>query len=641
MQELITKLNWYTKMYDAGTPIISDEEWDKLYFQLVEMEEKTGIRLPDSPTQKIHFETVSELTKVKHDHWMSSLDKTKDMEELSVFASRHDSTYMLKMDGLTVSLTYEKGKLIKAETRGDGTVGEDITHNARVIKNIPQTIPYLDRLVVDGEVICDYETFKEFSEDYANPRNFAAGSIRLLDSRESASRKLSFILWNVITGYDNISTLSDKLLKMEHLGFSIVPMLPPDQNYTTEENIDFLTKEAKYYGYPIDGIVVKWDDCEIYNNAGKTAHHPLAALAFKFYDEGVESILTGIEWSMSRNGVLTPVALYKPIDIEGSVCSRASLHNVSVLEDTLHGAFVGQKIKVIKANQIIPQIVWAEDWTIDKPLLLNPIACPVCNGQTKEVESDAGVKILTCANPQCSGKLINIIDHFVGKSGLDVKGLSKATIEKLIDWDWVNKKSDIFYLDAFAGEWKNKPGFGEKSVDKILAAIESAKQTTLEQFIASLGIPLIGRTVAKVLVKEFNTWEDFRYATENFDFETLDGFGPEMSRELYTFDYDEADEIAKLLTFKVDVASITSENLPFKDKIFVITGRLQLIQNREKLINIVEKNGGKVTSSVSSKTSVLINNDINSDSAKNRKAKELNIPIITEEEFLNQCVIKE
>lgn len=652
MEELVSLLNKYTHYYDNGNPIVSDKEWDDLYFELCELEKNTGYILKDSPTQKIRYTVVNELNKVEHNHPMLSLAKTKEIDDVIDFLGERDYIAMLKMDGLTCSLMYKDGKLVSAETRGNGIIGEDITHNAFVVDNIPKKIKDKRTIIIDGEIICTYKNFEAFSDEYKNPRNFASGSIRLLDNKECQKRKLSFIAWDCIDGLEE-KTVGGRLTHLLELGFDIVPFIRSPFMFSENLGVDTLKDIAQEKGYPIDGLVFKFDDIEYGKSLGQTEHHLKNAIAFKFYDEEVETTLRDIEWTMGRTGVLTPVAIYDDVEIEGSICNRASLHNVSIMNETLGTAYIGQPIRVFKANMIIPQISWAKPLDIINDIgkgfkiIDEPCHCPICGGETKMKDND-GIITLWCANPYCDGKFINKIDHYCSKKGMDIKGLSKATIEKLINWGWISNIRELYSLDNFKKEWVNKPGFGEKSVQKILDAIENSKNCELYQFIAAISIPLIGSTVAKVLAKKFETWDNFISAIkEDYDFTIIDGFGFEMDNALKSFDYTEAKEIAKLLKFaEIQVESqmvqkASLEDLPFKNKIFVITGHLQLIQNREKLINIVEKNGGKVIGSVSKNTSVLINNDINSNSAKNKKAKELGIPIITERDFLNQCIIKE
>lgn len=360
IKELVEKLNYYTKLYDEGRPEISDKEWDDMYFELQKLERESGIYLEDSPTQRVNFQVVNKLNKVEHNHPMLSLDKTKDTNEIQKFIYNNDYIAMAKMDGLTCSLKYVDGKLVSAETRGNGLVGEDILHNALQVKNIPKRIDFQDELVVDGEIICTYENFKEFESEYKNPRNFASGSIRLLDSKESSMRRLSFIAWDCITGLEDIEKLSTKLLKLNILGFTVVPFMAGE--YSIDDTISAIQSIAQEAGYPIDGIVYKYDIVSEYEAAGKTDHHFKGGLAYKFYDEEYETTLRNVEWTMGRTGVLTPVALLEPINIDGSEVSRASLHNISIMEKTLHGAgWKGQRVKVAKMNMIIPQITSAED----------------------------------------------------------------------------------------------------------------------------------------------------------------------------------------------------------------------------------------------------------------------------------------
>ena len=358
IQQLVDKLNYYTKLYDEGKPEISDEEWDNLYFELVKMEQASGIYLEDSPTQRVNYQVVNNLEKVKHDHPMLSLDKTKDIEVLKSFINGKDYIVMAKMDGLTCSLTYENGYLIKAETRGNGTIGENILHNALQVKNIPHRITYPGKLVIDGEIICDYKTFERFSNEYKNPRNFASGSIRLLDSQESATRNLTFVAWDVVKGLD-LENLSDKLKWLGDLNFTVVPK--GNNFYTFPVQIEHIQNECNALGYPIDGIVIKYDNCKEYEIAGKTDHHFKGGLAYKFYDEEYETTLLDIEWSMGRTGVLSPIGVFEPIEIDGTTITRASLSNISIMHQTLgEKPFKGQKIWVSKRNMIIPKIERAE-----------------------------------------------------------------------------------------------------------------------------------------------------------------------------------------------------------------------------------------------------------------------------------------
>ena len=642
-KQTLEKMAKWQKAYDEGHPVISDKEWDDHYWSLIALEKRLGYSNPDSPTKRIVYDIKNELQKVEHSHPMLSLDKTKDLNEIVSFITEHDWICMAKMDGLTCSLTYRGGRLVRAETRGNGIIGEDITHNAYVISSIPKTIPIKEECVIDGEVICTYENFKAFENDYSNPRNFAAGSIRLLDNKECEKRNLTFVAWDWIKGWETINWLVDenllnnKLFALGEIGFTVVPWAKESFEYgdTFEDVIRRLQHYAKCDGYPIDGLVFKYNDCEEYEAAGRTEHHFRGGLAYKFYDELYETTLEDIEWSMGRTGQLTPVAIFKEIEIDGAKVSRASLHNIGIMNELLGQPFFGQKLRIFRANQIIPQVYDAEasPYTIS---FMTIKQCPVC-GEWLVRKNNDGVITLNCPNDACEGKLLNKLDHFCGKKGLDIKGLSKATLEKLMDWGWIYSPADIFSLHLWKKEWAAKPGFGVKSVEKILTAIEEARNVELYQFISSLGIPLIGISVAKELAKIFPTYVDFRQAIENnYDFSQLPNFGYEKTQALLNFNYVTGDLISDELNITNDFAKQQNEvQDKLKGLIFVVTGKLQTFANRTALKELVEKNGGKLTDNVSSKTSYLINNDINATTGKNKTAKSLGIPIITEEQFKN------
>ena len=631
IKELVEKLNYYTKLYDEGRPEISDKEWDDMYFELQELEKESGIYLEESPTQKVNFQVVSKLNKVEHNHPMLSLDKTKDINEIQKFVYNNDYIAMAKMDGLTCSLKYVNGKLVSAETRGNGLIGEDILHNALQVKNIPNRINFQDELIVDGEIICTYENFKDFESEYKNPRNFASGSIRLLDSKESSMRKLSFVAWDCIKGLNDF-TLLGKLCKLSDFGFTVVPTRRDISNYDIEKVIKNIQLDCQKLEYPIDGVVFKYNKCSEYEAAGKTDHHFKGGLAYKFYDEEYETTLKDVEWTMGRTGVLTPVALLEPINIDGSEVSRASLHNISIM-DELGIRYQDTKVMVYKANMIIPQISRVLPYEGEIASLINiPAVCPIC-GEPTIIKGENGVRVLYCSNPSCEGKLINRLDHFFGKKGLDAKGLSKATFEKLIDWGWVESIKDVFKLKEHKKEWEKMQGFGEKSVEKILQAIEDCKSCSLEAVISAAGIPLIGRTVGKDLSKRFGSYTEFREAVESgFDFTSFGGYGWEMHKAISDFDYSELDYIVdNYLQIKENKKE--ENELKLKDLTFCVTGKVHIWKNRDSLSALIESLGGKVTGSVSKNTNYLINNDINSTSAKNKKAQELGIPILSEEDF--------
>ena len=637
IQQLIGYLNFHTMMYDEGNPLISDTDWDKAYFELQELEKKYSIYFNNSPTQSISYEVVNSLEKVVHNHDMLSLEKTKALNEVKDFLGNVPYLAMCKMDGLTCSLKYENGYLVSAETRGNGKVGENILHNAKVIPSIPKQIPYTGTLVIDGEIICTKRDFKEFENEYANPRNFASGSIRLLDSNECSKRKLRFVAWDVIEGLEDSDFLTDKFVTLSEFGFIIVPYYVYND---CEEEINKLTLEAEKLYYPIDGIVFKFDDVEYGRSLGQTSHHFKNALAFKFADDTVKSNLIGIDWTMGRTGVLTPVAEFNEIELEGSTVSRASLHNLSVLWDTIgEKPYVNQEVEVFKANMIIPQIksaVMFEDCEDDLITLIDiPTICPICGEPTAQ-KTDLFSTFLVCENPSCEGKLINKLDHFCGKKGLDIKGLSKATLEKLINWGWVSSYKDLFELKNHRAEWVKMPGFGVKSVDNILNAIESGRECELPAFIASLGIPLIGSTASKEIVKVFPDWNSFIAAVEsNYHFWDIPNFGFEMHSAITRFDYTEA----KFLYDNYLVVNATQPQSSEVDSTLdglslVITGKLNHFKNRDELKALIEARGGKVAGSISGKTSYLINNDVNSSSSKNMSAKKLGVPIISEDAFI-------
>ncbi len=639
MRDLCKYLNIATEAYDDGNPLISDREWDDKYYRLCKLEVETNIILPESPTQKIYFEIKDFLPKITHEHPMLSLDKTKEISEVESFLGDREWVAMGKMDGLTCSLTYENGYLVRAETRGNGIEGEDILHNAKANLTIPQTIPFKEKIVIDGEIICTYDNFRRFKDSFKNPRNFAAGSIRLLNSKESRDRFLTFVAWDVIEPFPGVPfRLRDQLFACQTIGFHITPLeISTDSN--VRDAIEFIKYSCGQFRFPIDGVVFKFNDLSLRDSLGSTSHHFNNAIAYKFFDELYETKLRDIEWTMGRTGVLTPVAIFDPVDADGSIIERASLHNISVMEEILGAAYKGQKIQVFKANQIIPQIDSAEGQEAGKEVefIEIPKICPVC-GQPTQIIPNAldDVRLLVCSNPNCEGKLINKLDHYLGIKGINAKGISKATLEKLIEWGWVTSICDLYNLKEYAAQWMKQDGFGEKSVNKILDSInESSKELSLDKFLCALGIPLIGSTVSKELAKIFDSYSDFRNAVDSgYKFYDLPNFGIEKHNAIIKFDYTQADILAKnYVTFGKKETTEVTNNL--SGKTFVITGKLINYKNRAELQKDIESRGGKVVGSISKNTSYLINNDINSTSSKNVSAKKLNIPIITEEEFQN------
>lgn len=644
MATLIEKLNVATIAYDKGHPIISDRAWDDMYFKLTNLENNTGEILPNSPTHTIFFETVSKLKKIEHNHPMLSLDKTKDINDIAVFLEGHDWIAMSKMDGLTCSLRYLDGKLVSAETRGNGLVGEDITHNAKIIPSIPKVIDRKEEIIIDGEIICTYNNFESFKNEYKNPRNFASGSIRLLNSRECHKRRLTFVAWDVVKG-GKYEYLSNNLSALRSYGFEIVPMFINDKDSNTplEDYINFVIKMSEEFSYPIDGIVFKYDEIKEYNEVGRTDHHFKGGLCLKFYDETYPTRLRYISWTMGRTGVLTPVAVFDPVEIDGTEVSRANLHNVSIMKETLGDcAYVGEPLEIYKANQIIPQIYSAGpkyDYgyvIANGGVSANDVIerCPIC-GHDVAYKTENGITRVYCDNPNCDGKLINKLDHFCGKKGLDIKGLSKATLERLINWEWVTSISDLFKLHMHQSEWMKKSGFGQASVNKIINAIENAKNCSFDKYLCALSIPLIGKVASKALMNTFNDYKTFRKAIEEKDEKLyqIAGIGEIMIETLLDYDYTEADIIFDKYINEITVAPPLNDTV-LENKTFCITGKIKQWKNRDELKSFIESKGGKVTGSVTSKTSYLINNDTASQTSKNLTAIKLHVPIINEEEFL-------
>lgn len=639
IKDLVETLNKYNYAYENGNPLISDAAYDKLYFELKSLEEKTGIVLGNSPTQKINYEVVNALQKVEHNHPMLSLDKTKDINDIAVFLGARPFLAMLKMDGLTCSLCYENGELVSAETRGNGIVGEDILHNARVISSIPQKISYTKRLIIDGEIICTYKDFENFKDEYKNPRNFAAGSIRLLDPKESYSRKLTFVAWDIIEGFEETNFLDIKLDYLTKLGFNIVPSIyyANKAKANFDSIINTLKKEANDFSYPYDGFVFKFNEYSYRKIQGTTAHHAKDAIALKEYDEEYESTLIDIEWSVGRTGQITPIAVFDPIDMDGSsIVERASLHNITVMNSLSKGyCQKGDKVKVIKSNMIIPQIVdWEHlDFNPNDSLEV-PTSCPICGHPTSIVQENDS-QVLICENLECEARFINQLEYFVSKKGLDIKGLSKATLEKLVEWGWVETKIDLFNLEKYRNEWIDKPGFGPKSVDKLLENINLGRHTTLEKFITSLGIPLIGSSMAKELVKYFNTWEEFIAAAKgDYKFYNLNTFGIEKHNSLKNYDYNEACYLADNY-IKFIIPEEKEQNKSLNNINFVITGKL-VKYKREELKNKIEDMGGKVLGAVSKNTTYLICNEKNSTSSKMKAALAAGVEVLTEDEFIKK-----
>ena len=612
--------------YNTGSPIMSDFEYDKLV-------EEYGDELP------VGAPILNGIKKVHIiDRPMLSLDKVHSIEEINAFKKDKVLIASVKCDGLSVRLVYENGELVSANTRGDGYIGGDITEHAHYIQGIPLIIPKSGHVVVDGEVVIFKRDFD--SNRFKNQRNAASGALALLDMNEVKSRKLSFIAWDIISIDNEYKSYHDKLcIIWQQLGFMVVPydiLTKKADTLDIQGAIDNCMEMAEKIGCPCDGVVFKYDDIEYGESLGATAHHFRDAIAWKPAIKEYETEVKDIEWTMGRTGQLTPVLIYNDIDIDGSTCNRASLHNITIMTQLMGGAFPGQRVFIYKANEIIPQVSHAQTNNPKRiPGIQIPTTCPYCGGDV-EIRKDNDSEVLYCINPNCNGKLVNRLDHFCGKKGLDIKGLSKITLEKLINYGWLNNIEDIFALNTYKTEWANKPGFGTVSVNKILNAIEESRKCSTAKFICAIGIPLIGKVASEALAKKFGDYKTFREAVDNNSQELYEiaGIGEVMIQTLLNYDFTEADSIfEKYIEEMRPVVSVSTSN-KLEGKTFVVTGKLKLYKNRNQIKAVIEGKGGKVTDSVSSKTDYLINNDAESTSSKNLKAKQLNIPIITEDEFL-------
>lgn len=630
IKTLVTLLNKASDAYyNTGDTIMEDHEFDTLLEELRSLEQETGFVMATSPTHKVGYEVKSELQKVTHNHPMLSLAKTKDWNEFIIYFGSKDVIGMLKMDGLTCSLRYVNGELVSAETRGNGEIGEDIFHNIKTVKTVPQKIPYKDELVVDGEIICTYEDFEPFSTEYKNPRNFASGSIRLLDSNECAKRPLTFVAWNVIKGFDNENSFLRKLVLIDELGFTVVPWT---SSFDWDAN-EFLVNKAKKLGYPIDGLVGRFDDIKYGESLGTTSHHSNAAYAFKLGDETYETVLRDVEWNTTRTGIIAPVAVFDEVDLDGALTTRATLHNLSIIEQLELG--IGDTITVYRSNMVIPKI---DDNLTRSNTLKIPTTCQCC-GYPTEVKYTDNSKVLMCTNPDCPAKKLARFTHFVSRKCMNIDGLSEKTLSLLISNNLVKNFRDIYHLKEHVGKLCTLDGMGKKSVENLLNSIEKSRDVKLENFIAALGIPNIGLSAAKAISKKFNgSHYDFvmALANDNYDFSQIDDFGEITNKSLHDW-WHSKDPMVELLpmevNFIVEDGAISSASLDGKS--FCITGNLIHYANRDTLVKVIEDNGGKYMSSVSKKTDYLINNDKNSTSGKNKKAIDLKIHIISEEDFLN------
>lgn len=642
VRELVSKLNKYRdSYYNESDSKVSDYEYDTLFDELKCLEEETGCIMCNSPTQTVGYEVKSALEKHKHSHPMLSLDKTKSVSDLIKFADDKECLLMHKLDGLTVLLTYEDGALTLAETRGNAEEGEIITHNAKVFKNIPLTIPYKEHFEIEGEAIIKYGDFEKINsklpddKKYKNPRNLASGSVRQLDSSIAANRNIQFIVWKVPTdlGY----TYADRFEKAMEFGFDVVENITICK-YDSAEDYDRYTHGLKTisteFGIPIDGLVVTYNDIKYGESLGTTGHHPRHSIAYKFYDEESVTTLKDIEWSMGKTGNLTPVAIFDEVEIEGTSVSRASLHNISIYKELQLG--IGDEIAVYKANAIIPQV--RENFTKSNNLII-PSICPVCKGTT-EIVKDNDAEVLKCTNSSCKGRLLGRLTHFVSKKGMDIDGLSKSTLAKFIEFGWIRNLFDIYgNLHTHYTELIDMEGFGKRSIEKLDSAIENSKDVELKNFIASLSIPEIGSSQSKELAKKFKTWDAFSDAGfGNYDFSELEGFGNILDKNIHMWfstmwNEDRIGQLVRNMRFKDEKLPI-SVNSDLSGLTFVITGSLNQFSNRDAAKEEIELHNGKVSGSVSAKTDYLVNNDISSSSGKNKKAKELGIPIINEEQLI-------
>lgn len=638
MRGLVSILNEASdKYYNTGNPIMTDAQFDARLSDLKQLEEEMGFIFANSPTQNVGYKVLTELNEVTHSHPMLSLEKCHTVEELIKFANNKELVASIKLDGLTCSLTYKDGVLVRAETRGNGHVGSDITEHVKQFLNVPLKISQTDTYIIDGEAIITNEDFAEINknDEYKNSRNLAAGTLSVLDTSLVAKRKLRFYAWDVIEGGGN--NLKDNLNRARELGFDVVPSwvatkLDPK---TLQGVIDYVFEFAKDEELPCDGVVFKFNNIEYGKSLGATSHHFRNGIAYKAKDEEAETVLKDIEWSCGKSGILTPVAIFEPVELEGTTVERASLHNVSVMYDLYPRSWhSGLTVYVKKCNQIIPQISKVEHKVNCIAKRLDPPhKCPVCGGAT-EIKQDNDSKVLVCTNDNCKGKLLGKLSHFVSKNAMNIDGLSESTLEKFIELGWLTKFIDIYYLDVNKEEMMRLDGFGEKSVRKLLDAVAKSKTTTLNRFIYALSIPDVGRSTAKTIAAQFEGFNEFITRATSFDWEELDGIGYQTAVKINKFIQDHIEEIRELaneLEFEEDEI-ITSNNL--SGLTFVITGSLNHFANRDEATAKIEAAGGKVSGTVSAKTSYLVNNDVTSTSGKNKKALELGVKIINEEELI-------
>ena len=643
IKELVELLNKAGKSYySEGRELMSNYEYDALYDELGMLEKETGYILSNSPTVNVGYEVLSELPKERHESPMLSLDKTKSPEALAEWLGSQKGLLSWKLDGLTIVLTYDNGQLQKAVTRGNGEVGEIITNNARVFKNVPVTIPFKGKLVLRGEAIITYSDFERINEQipeadakYKNPRNLCSGSVRQLNNKITAQRNVHFFAFTLVSAqdvdFDNSRQRQFEWLKDQ--GFSVVEykMVTKD---TILDTIEWFEKTIVTNDFPSDGLVILYDDIAYGDSLGRTAKFPRNAMAFKWTDETAETTLREIEWSASRTGLINPVAVFDPVELEGTQVSRASVHNISIVESLKLG--IGDRIKVFKANMIIPQI--AENLTQSGNLEI-PEVCPVCGGKT-QIKQVNDVKTLYCINEDCQAKHVKSFAHFVSRDALNIDGLSEATLEKFIQHGFLKNFCDLYHLEKFRDEIIALDGFGEKSYENLLTSVENSRNTTLPKFIYGLGIANVGLSNAKMIVQALgNDIEKVIHAGRQ-ELEKIDGVGAVIADTFASYFENEKnkEEFYKLLQeMHIEKAPDNQNNQILTGKVFVITGSLEHFENRNQLKERIEQLGGKVTGSVTGKTSYLINNDSHSTSSKNKTAAKLGVPVITENEFLEMA----
>ena len=643
IKELVELLNKAGKSYySEGRELMSNYEYDALYDELGMLEKETGYILSNSPTVNVGYEVLSELPKERHESPMLSLDKTKSPEALAEWLGSQKGLLSWKLDGLTIVLTYDNGQLQKAVTRGNGEVGEIITNNARVFKNVPVTIPFKGKLVLRGEAIITYSDFERINEQipeadakYKNPRNLCSGSVRQLNNEITAQRNVHFFAFTLVSAqdvdFDNSRQRQFEWLKDQ--GFSVVEykMVTKD---TILDTIEWFEKTIVTNDFPSDGLVILYDDIAYGDSLGRTAKFPRNAMAFKWTDETAETTLQEIEWSASRTGLINPVAVFDPVELEGTQVSRASVHNISIVESLKLG--IGDRIKVFKANMIIPQI--AENLTQSGNLEI-PEVCPVCGGKT-QIKQVNDVKTLYCINEDCQAKHVKSFAHFVSRDALNIDGLSEATLEKFIQHGFLKNFCDLYHLEKFRDEIIALDGFGGKSYENLLTSVENSRNTTLPKFIYGLGIANVGLSNAKMIVQALgNDIEKIIHAKRQ-ELEKIDGVGAVIADTFASYFENEKnkEEFYKLLQeMHIEKAPVNQNNQILTGKVFVITGSLEHFENRNQLKERIEQLGGRVTGSVTGKTSYLINNDSHSTSSKNKTAAKLGVPVITENEFLEMA----